>query len=286
MRKSMVLTGILATLSAGTVWAQEAEDAYRNPLKDTLATLGAAPCEQGDLTCITITSPRDHFANDPSATIDITYAVSLATQPSKGMVIYVVGGPGGSGLAVADDYLTYFDADFVAQMDFVFLDQRGTGLVNGYSCPEAQKVFDLAEPSLANPDATKTIAQIYVTDCLAETKNADLAPFVVNRLPTDLRERVSAIAMFGLARMASFEFHWTDLVKDTPRDSDVPILPELMRLRSVPMVCVFGEDEPVSGCRDAPGGLLRKEPRTGGHHFDGDLDALVDIVLRLLAHPS
>ncbi len=118
------------------------------------------------------------------------------------------------------------------------------------------------------------------------SRGADLAPFVVNRLPTDLRERVSAIAMFGLARMASFEFHWTDLVKDTPRDSDVPILPELMRLRSVPMVCVFGEDEPVSGCRDAPGGLLRKEPRTGGHHFDGDLDALVDIVLRLLAHPS
>ena len=118
------------------------------------------------------------------------------------------------------------------------------------------------------------------------SRGADLAPFVANRMPTDLHDRVSAIAMFGLARMANFEFHWTDLVKDTPRDSDVPILPELLRLRGLPMVCVYGEDEPTSGCRDAPDDLLRKEPRKGGHHFDGDLEALVETVLRLLGRPS
>jgi type IV secretory pathway VirJ component len=48
------------------------------------------------------------------------------------------------------------------------------------------------------------------------------------------------------------------------------------------MLCVFGEEEPVSGCRDAPAGLLRKDMRKGGHHFDGDFDALMKDVIEFL----
>ena len=88
--------------------------------------------------------------------------------------------------------------------------------------------------------------------------------------------------MLGLATTASFEFHWTDLVKDTPRPTDLAIKPELERLRGTPMVCVFGSDEKSSGCRDAPDGLLRRDERQGGHHFDGDLAALVQDVMQLL----
>lgn len=114
------------------------------------------------------------------------------------------------------------------------------------------------------------------------SRGADLAPFVVNGLPTDVRSRVSAIAMLGLAPMASFEFHILDLIKDTPRATDVPVLPELLRLRGTPMLCIYGDDEASSGCRDAPDGLLRKEERKGGHHFDGNEDALLDLILDLI----
>ncbi len=114
------------------------------------------------------------------------------------------------------------------------------------------------------------------------SRGADLAPFVVNGLPTDLRSRVSAIAMLGLAPMASFEFHILDLIKDTPRASDVPVLPELLRLRGLPMLCIYGDDEDSSGCKAAPDGLLRKEARKGGHHFDGNDDALLDLILQLI----
>lgn len=148
MRKTILLASILAAASISVVSAQ---DTNPNPSSVTLDSLGAAPCDLGALTCVTLPVPRDHFANDQSATIPITFAVSLATEPSKGIVIYVVGGPGGSGLAVADDYLSAFDPDFIAQMDFVFFDQRGIGPVHGFSCPVAQNAFDLAEPSLADP---------------------------------------------------------------------------------------------------------------------------------------
>lgn len=114
------------------------------------------------------------------------------------------------------------------------------------------------------------------------SRGADLAPFVVNRLPAPWRAKVVGVAMLGLAPMASFEFHWPDLVKDTPRATDLAILPELERLRGTPMLCVYGANEAVSGCRNAPDGLVRKDERRGGHHFDGDPDALLQSVLKLL----
>ena len=95
MRKLLATTTIL-TATAG--FPALAQDADPNPLAATIAALGAGPCDVGELTCVTIPVPRDHFANDQSETLDITFAVSLATKPSKGVLIYVVGGPGGSGL--------------------------------------------------------------------------------------------------------------------------------------------------------------------------------------------
>lgn len=175
MHKLLTVTALLAATTAVQTFAQ---DAAPNPLAATLAALGAGPCEIGDLTCVTIPVPRDHFANDQSDVLDITFAVSLATEPSKGVLIYVVGGPGGSGLTVADDYLSAYDPETIAQLDVVFFDQRGIGPVHGFSCPEAQKVFDLGEPTLDDPVATNAWAMAYATDCVAEFATTDLMPFV------------------------------------------------------------------------------------------------------------
>lgn len=114
------------------------------------------------------------------------------------------------------------------------------------------------------------------------SRGADMAPFVATRLPKPLASQLAGIAMFGLANAASFEFHLIDLVKDTKRPTDIPIQPELAKLRGVKMVCVYGEDEDESGCRDAPPDLITKDARKGGHHFDKNADALVAHVVELL----
>lgn len=190
MRKILTATTVLA---AATAFSATAQDVSPNPLTATLAALGAAPCDIGALTCVTIPVPRDHFANDQSEMLDITFAVSLATEPSKGVLIYVVGGPGGSGLAVADDYLTAFDADLIAQMDFVFFDQRGIGPVHGFNCPAATKIYDVAAFSLDDPAAANAQALAYVTDCIAELSSTDLLPFV------DSNQAIRDIEDFRLA---------------------------------------------------------------------------------------
>lgn len=114
------------------------------------------------------------------------------------------------------------------------------------------------------------------------SRGADFSPFVANRLPADLRQKLSAVVMFGIAPGASFEFHFTDFIKNTDRPTDIPTMPELLKLQGTPMACVFGSEEKTSGCRGAPSTLMRVEERSGGHHFDGDPKALADVVLQLL----
>lgn len=152
--------------------------AQDNPLAVTLESLGGHACVVGELTCVTLPVPWNHFANDPSLTIDITFAVSLASEPSKGLLFYVVGGPGGSGMAVADDYLSAFDESLAANMDIVFFDQRGIGPDHGLECPLAGAAFDSADLPLDPPDATLQIIQTFVTDCQVELKHPELLPFV------------------------------------------------------------------------------------------------------------
>jgi type IV secretory pathway VirJ component len=115
------------------------------------------------------------------------------------------------------------------------------------------------------------------------SRGADIAPFIVNRLPADLRQSISLIALLGPAERADFQFHWADLLSDTSRPSDRPILPELERLRGTPVLCVYGQDEKESLCRLADTSAVRVDRRAGRHHFDGDYDAIASEILRLIA---
>ena len=49
------------------------------------------------------------------------------------------------------------------------------------------------------------------------SRGADIAPFVVNRWPEDLRAHVSGVAFVGLSERAGFEFHIDDLIFDVAR---------------------------------------------------------------------
>lgn len=115
------------------------------------------------------------------------------------------------------------------------------------------------------------------------SRGADIAPFIVSRLPDDLRARVALVAMLGLSNQTNFQFHFKDIFMETRRPSDVRTLPELERLRGMNLLCIYGVEEKDSGCRDAPAGLVKEVVRNGGHHFDDDFKAIGDIVLAALA---
>ena len=115
------------------------------------------------------------------------------------------------------------------------------------------------------------------------SRGADLVPFAANRLPPDLRSRLALVAMLGPADAAGFTCHWSDLLRETSRPADLPLRPELERLRDVATLCVYGIGERESACRDAAPPEMQRVAHAGGHHFDGDGAGLAVAILGRLA---
>ena len=172
----MRITRLAAAVALLGPWLCGAASAA-GTLKDTIDKLGGQPCRVGSLTCVSVEVPVDYRANTGS-TLQIEYAVSFASGESKGILFYVVGGPGGSGIGVADDYLSAFDARLTENMDIVFFDQRGVGPDHGIECPKAQGNFDTADLSVERPDEAIAAARTFASDCAAEMKSRDLLGFV------------------------------------------------------------------------------------------------------------
>jgi type IV secretory pathway VirJ component len=143
-------------------------------------------------------------------------------------------------------------------------------------------------PDQAGLDLSRII-RYYVTHWSSDkvaivgySRGADIAPFMVSRLPADLKSKVVLVAMLALSDRTNFEFHFMDIFVDSRRASDVKTLPELDHLRGMNLLCVYGADEKDSACRSAPPGLVKAVTRSGGHHFDNDFKALGDIVFDAL----
>ena len=117
------------------------------------------------------------------------------------------------------------------------------------------------------------------------SRGAMMAPFVVNRLDADVRAQLVLTAMLGLPMTANFQFHLIDLVRDVKRDDDIAVMPELERMRGLRMLCAYGTQEKERACFAADDALLTKVAITGGHHFDGDYEALARIIIRAIPEP-
>jgi pimeloyl-ACP methyl ester carboxylesterase len=148
-----------------------AQDASIIPFVDAM---GSQPCQDSTFTCVTMQLPRDHFANDPDATLPITFAISLATEPDAETLVYATGGPGASGLLAAQDYVDALDPDLVAGTNIVFFDQRGVGPDHGFSCVDATSTIDRLPLPLNDPDTTIATVQTFVDDCIDAVDDPDL----------------------------------------------------------------------------------------------------------------
>jgi type IV secretory pathway VirJ component len=110
------------------------------------------------------------------------------------------------------------------------------------------------------------------------SRGAGVLPFMATRLPADLLDRVDLIALLGPERDITFEFHYTDWI-GSARGDTTPLQPEIEKLRGKTLLCVYGAEETDSVCPHLPAGLARLDERPGGHHFDGDYQAIATRIL-------
>lgn len=153
----------------------------REDSRTILDRLGGYSCPDSDFTCVSLTVPQDHSDPANSETIEVVLGVLPASGDRKGMFVTVVGGPGGSGLAVADSYTRAFDPAITEHFDLVFFDQRGVAASGGLQCVNAAAVFYQSEWDATTPAGEAALvetAQNFAQDCVTELGGPDLLPYL------------------------------------------------------------------------------------------------------------
>jgi len=108
---------------------------------------------------------------------------------------------------------------------------------------------------------------------------ANVIPFMVNRLPAAQRAHIKLITLLSPERTTAFEVSPAGWMGKAA-DATIAIAPELKSLSTIPLQCVYGEDEGKDSLctTDAAAGfdIIRK---SGGHHFDNKYDQLADAIV-------
>jgi len=112
------------------------------------------------------------------------------------------------------------------------------------------------------------------------SRGADVLPAMISRLSPELRSKIRLIALLGPSPTVQFEFHMTDWVHTAAKG--LAVKPEVDKLHGHSILCLSGEDDKDSLCRELSGPHINVVTLKGAHHFDGGYEKLGHIILEQL----
>ena len=95
---------------------------------------------------------------------------------------------------------------------------------------------------------------------------ANVMPFIVNRLPEDLRSKLKLVVLLSPDSQADFEFHFSSWLNKTHSDS-FPVLPEIKKMHGVHTMVFYGKDEAQRPAASLPEDLVQIILVNGDHHY-------------------
>lgn len=108
---------------------------------------------------------------------------------------------------------------------------------------------------------------------------ADVLPFMINRLPADLRPRIKLITLIGLGSKVDFEFHITNWFGPLGRSGSLPVRPEVERLRGQRILCFYGKEDSDALCKQLDPSLATVRVLEGGHRVGRGFEGIVEAIL-------
>ena len=102
---------------------------------------------------------------------------------------------------------------------------------------------------------------------LGYSQGADVVPFMAARLPPRLRPRVRLVAIVGTSGGATFDYNFSTYMSGAKAKPDLPVRPEIARLRWTKVMCVYGSREKDSLCRKLDPQLATPLELKTGHGF-------------------
>lgn len=108
---------------------------------------------------------------------------------------------------------------------------------------------------------------------------ADVMPFAYNRLPADIRAKVSFVSLLGFSPNADFQIRVTGWLGMPASHDALKVEPELAKLPPAMVQCVYGEAEHDTLCPSLAHSGIELVKMSGDHHFGGDYSVLARHIL-------
>ncbi|MGV8939082.1 MAG: virulence factor family protein [Allorhizobium sp.] len=112
---------------------------------------------------------------------------------------------------------------------------------------------------------------------------ADILPATYNRLPQHQKDRVAQISLMALSHQVDYEISVTGWLGAAGAGTAGDPLTDIKTIDPALIQCFYGKDEEDDACRDLAGTKVDTIELEGGHHFDGDYQALAKTIVDRLA---
>lgn len=200
---------------------------------------------------------------------DLPLTLIPASQPNKLPMVFMISGDGG---------WTSFDQSLAEELASKGLSVLGL---------DAQKYFwNVKTPDQTSKDVSQAIDH-YLTSLGKESLilggysfGASIVPFIANRLPAGLKNKLKGVISLSPDVTADFEIHLVDLLNFGSNKEKYNVIAEMKKLSPLVPVSIFGADE---------GGKIRNRflnegmkvlTISGDHHYNKDYEKIATVFLK------
>jgi type IV secretory pathway VirJ component len=108
---------------------------------------------------------------------------------------------------------------------------------------------------------------------------ADIIPFMITRMPVDLKFMMKSAVMMSPDPKADFEIHVADMLSFGSKNDTYDVTSELKKSATNRSICIFGKDEDneIPKLFRSTGAIIRFLP--GSHHYNNDFNAVANEII-------
>jgi type IV secretory pathway VirJ component len=108
---------------------------------------------------------------------------------------------------------------------------------------------------------------------------ADIVPFLINRFPAGIKERVVSSILISPDKTCDFEIHLTDMLNMGISKGKYDVIKEIQKSDFKNFTVVFGSDESENSKHPFQLSVIKLKILQGNHHFDSEYEAVANLIV-------
>jgi type IV secretory pathway VirJ component len=107
---------------------------------------------------------------------------------------------------------------------------------------------------------------------------AEIIPFIINRLPKEVKMKVEAAVLLSPDITTDFEIHVTNMLGIGNKQNTYQTIPELLEMQSIPTLLIFGDGEKTKVPGLLSGTRMKIIKIPGDHHYKSNLPLIMQTI--------